>query len=125
MFKAFFFLFMLVVLISVSTVLFVGAGYFVSLIFALTLFQATALCIGASFVLAFIIFALMLDKLIFRVVHLNRKTTRIFNMDEEENENDEEEVFVNEQRVGRNASCPCGSGKKYKFCCGKYKSSEK
>lgn len=24
-----------------------------------------------------------------------------------------------EQKVGRNAPCPCGSGKKYKKCCGK------
>ena len=23
------------------------------------------------------------------------------------------------KKVGRNAPCPCGSGKKYKFCCGK------
>jgi preprotein translocase subunit SecA len=22
-------------------------------------------------------------------------------------------------QVGRNAKCPCGSGKKYKYCCGK------
>ncbi len=28
-------------------------------------------------------------------------------------------VFVNEQTVGRNDPCPCGSGKKYKKCCGK------
>ncbi|MBO6154991.1 MAG: SEC-C domain-containing protein [Lachnospiraceae bacterium] len=25
----------------------------------------------------------------------------------------------NEKKVGRNDPCPCGSGKKYKFCCGK------
>lgn len=25
------------------------------------------------------------------------------------------------QKVGRNDPCPCGSGKKYKFCCGKNK----
>jgi len=24
-----------------------------------------------------------------------------------------------EEKVGRNAPCPCGSGKKYKKCCGK------
>ena len=24
-----------------------------------------------------------------------------------------------EKQVGRNDSCPCGSGKKYKNCCGK------
>ncbi len=26
---------------------------------------------------------------------------------------------VRKEKVGRNAPCPCGSGKKYKFCCGK------
>ncbi|MDO4493400.1 MAG: SEC-C metal-binding domain-containing protein [Clostridia bacterium] len=30
-----------------------------------------------------------------------------------------ENVFVNETVVGRNDPCPCGSGKKYKKCCGK------
>ncbi|MDR2090324.1 MAG: SEC-C domain-containing protein [Clostridiales bacterium] len=24
-----------------------------------------------------------------------------------------------EERIGRNDPCPCGSGKKYKKCCGK------
>ena len=28
-------------------------------------------------------------------------------------------MVVNENKVGRNDSCPCGSGKKYKKCCGK------
>lgn len=27
--------------------------------------------------------------------------------------------IVNEKQVGRNEPCPCGSGKKYKKCCGK------
>ena len=26
---------------------------------------------------------------------------------------------VTEKKIGRNAPCPCGSGKKYKKCCGK------
>lgn len=29
------------------------------------------------------------------------------------------QIFVKEQTVGRNDLCPCGSGKKYKKCCGK------
>lgn len=29
------------------------------------------------------------------------------------------QVFVRETTVGRNDPCPCGSGKKYKKCCGK------
>lgn len=28
-------------------------------------------------------------------------------------------TVVKEKKVGRNDPCPCGSGKKYKFCCGK------
>ncbi len=32
-----------------------------------------------------------------------------------------ENTFVKEKTVGRNDPCPCGSGKKYKNCCGKNK----
>lgn len=28
-------------------------------------------------------------------------------------------MVINENKVGRNDPCPCGSGKKYKKCCGK------
>ncbi|WP_207670523.1 SEC-C metal-binding domain-containing protein [Haloimpatiens lingqiaonensis] len=28
-------------------------------------------------------------------------------------------TIVNKQKIGRNEPCPCGSGKKYKKCCGK------
>ena len=28
-------------------------------------------------------------------------------------------TVVNENKIGRNDACPCGSGKKYKKCCGK------
>ena len=28
-------------------------------------------------------------------------------------------TVVKENKVGRNDACPCGSGKKYKKCCGK------
>jgi SWIM/SEC-C metal-binding protein len=28
--------------------------------------------------------------------------------------------IIAEKKTGRNAPCPCGSGKKYKKCCGKY-----
>ena len=30
-------------------------------------------------------------------------------------------TVVKDKKVGRNDPCPCGSGKKYKFCCGKNK----
>ena len=30
-------------------------------------------------------------------------------------------TMVKERKVGRNEPCPCGSGKKYKYCCGRAK----
>lgn len=30
-------------------------------------------------------------------------------------------TIVKDKKIGRNDPCPCGSGKKYKFCCGKGK----
>lgn len=27
-------------------------------------------------------------------------------------------TYINEKKIGRNEPCPCGSGKKYKKCCG-------
>ena len=33
--------------------------------------------------------------------------------------NDEEDTQTTEPKVGRNDLCPCGSGKKYKRCCGR------
>ena len=30
-------------------------------------------------------------------------------------------TIVQERKVGRNEPCPCGSGKKYKYCCGRAK----
>ena len=36
----------------------------------------------------------------------------------------EESLFGDEEKdslkIGRNTPCPCGSGKKFKSCCGKY-----
>lgn len=34
-----------------------------------------------------------------------------------EEQDETEQPFVREERVGRNDPCPCGSGKKYKKCC--------
>lgn len=33
--------------------------------------------------------------------------------------NKKKEPVINENKIGRNEPCPCGSGKKYKYCCGK------
>lgn len=30
------------------------------------------------------------------------------------------EPYVRDVKIGRNDPCPCGSGKKYKKCCGRF-----
>ena len=46
----------------------------------------------------------------------NREQRAAANKDTRETRN---EPIVNEPKIGRNDPCPCGSGKKYKNCCGK------
>ena len=41
--------------------------------------------------------------------------------DGSEEKEDKKQPYVNEEKVGRNDPCPCGSGKKYKNCCGRDK----
>ena len=36
-----------------------------------------------------------------------------------EKEESTNRTVINKDKVGRNDMCPCGSGKKYKNCCGK------
>lgn len=60
----------------------------------------------------------------FAVTHGNGKTTVSFRMPSVECIDFVEASKLSSQRivprkVGRNAPCPCGSGKKYKKCCGK------
>ena len=37
---------------------------------------------------------------------------------EKQVEDYQEEIIPTEKKVGRNEKCPCGSGKKFKHCCG-------
>jgi hypothetical protein len=129
--KGLFFILTLITLISVSSGLFIGAGYLISTMFSLTLFQASLLCIGSSFVLGFILFAMMFDRQTFKVIHINPKnTTFVFDREDDDAQNNfDEEVIhsrvqetirpVRSTKVARNEACPCGSGKKYKLCCGR------
>ncbi len=38
--------------------------------------------------------------------------------DAPEEDDIEQQPFIRESKIGRNEPCPCGSGKKYKRCCG-------
>ena len=124
------FLACIVLLIAISTAAFVAAGYLLFLILPVTVFQSSVLCICATFVFAFIISAVTIVKQI-----SDRQEYTYEDEDEYEDEYEDEDVekekntfdnvshrsftVVNKKKVGRNEPCPCGSGKKYKHCCGK------
>ena len=123
------FLIVVVVLIVVATAVFIGAGYLLSLVLPLTLFQSSILCIGATFVVAFIISAITL--ILYYVLPFeatNYTNDKESDKDDNDYENIEEESdnfskrrfsVVDTKKVRRNEPCPCGSGKKYKYCCEK------
>ncbi len=125
------FLIVVVVLIVAATAVFIGAGYLLSLILPLTLFQSSILCIGATFVVAFIISAITIilyyvlpfDATNYTNDKENDKDDNDYENIEEESDNFSKRRFtvVDTKKVGRNEPCPCGSGKKYKYCCEKKK----
>ncbi len=65
---------------------------------------------------AFIMFEEMMEQIRFNI-------TKIISFVEIKTESEQpsqyQEEEINERKVPRNAKCPCGSGKKYKHCCGK------
>jgi hypothetical protein len=119
-------------LIIISAVIFIGGGYLVSLVIPLTLFQASILCIGATFVSVFII-TIILAGMAFAEYRERGYDYGEYDYDDEEEEEDDEDIEEDETdnttkrkiidmktaKIGRNEPCPCGSSRKYKYCCGK------
>lgn len=110
-----------------------GIGALLAYLLPLSLYQASLLTVFTALVLVFIWFV---------VSFLSRFPTGGYNddgywedEDDEDDWEDEEDdddwdddgsplvlhptVRRDEPKVGRNAPCPCGSGKKYKNCCGR------
>lgn len=117
--------------IIISTTIVISLGYLFSIVFKLTLFQSSLLCIGSAFMFSFLILIFL------AAIYLYTKDKDEHDYyDDEEYEDDyfdEDEDYYEEEdktrdrkpkfmdlnKVGRNDPCPCGSGKKYKHCCGK------
>jgi len=131
-------IFIVLLIFFLATSVFIGIGYVISLILPLTLFQASVLCIGATFVLGFIILGVVIYDFLFgsgeRFSHYDdfgedEYEDEEYEYEDEEYDDDEEEILdtvvlkpptvARSGKVSRNAPCPCGSGKKYKNCCGK------
>lgn len=119
-----FFAVFLVVLLS--SLAFTGAGYFLTLMSPFSLFQGTVICLAAAFVFSFIIITFIVSSF------LETQQRYMRDYDDEEHDDEYEDAderfsrrftrsmtIVNPIKTGRNEPCPCGSGKKYKYCCGK------
>ena len=53
-------------------------------------------------------------------VNYSRSEEEAFGQQGQRESQSEVDTFVRQERkVGRNEPCPCGSGKKYKACCGR------
>ena len=110
-----------------------GIGYVISLILPLTLFQSTTICIASILVVAFVLFSSevrdSLSKIAEYAYHNHYEEDEEEDDDYEEEDDDEFDVEDDDinrpppieilKKIARNSPCPCGSGKKYKYCCGK------
>ena len=66
---------------------------------------------------AFALFEGLLEKIKNDVVKFLLNLNIVISNENKEKNSQKEEVLKN-KKVGRNEKCPCGSGKKYKQCCG-------
>ncbi len=111
----------LIVFIVLSIVLgiIIGIGYILSLLFPFTLFQAS---LTVTFTIFLILFFLAIMEFSSKLKHIEDLLMEDDEYDEDEDDEDDEQArkiaFIkNNIKVGRNQPCPCGSGKKSKFCC--------
>ena len=96
---------------------FIGVGALLARWLPMSLFQASALAIGATMAIALVVLVVM------TIMHLQTDHSGDDDdFDREPDEPDEPDTLLstpNRPKIGRNEPCPCGSGKKFKNCCGK------
>jgi len=124
----------LLLAILTSTCIFLAVGYVLSRMFPLSLLEGALLAVGASFVFVFSISVIAMSVQISRHAEplLREDAEGEFDddledeCDEDDNDEDDAENLYGEHdiasstvKIGRNSPCPCGSGRKYKLCCGK------
>jgi len=100
-----------------GTAIFIGIGALLTHWLPISLFQAAILAIGATVAVTLIVYTGA------TMVHFY--TQQAWHDDDDQWEPDDEPEPVpdlpdpNRLKIGRNAPCPCNSGKKYKNCCGR------
>ena len=133
---------LLLLTIVLSSLIFLGMGYLVFSLFPLTLFQSTLLIMGAVFVVAFCVLVYSVSSHYDELKNMDQwddYEDEYYDEDDDFDKYDDFDDFdapfkdennfkkpldanlsiAGEKKIGRNQPCPCGSGKKYKNCCGK------
>lgn len=67
---------------------------------------------------AFTLFEGLLEKIKIDVIKFLLNLNVVISENNEEKKEKENDLEKKTQKIGRNEKCPCGSGKKYKHCCG-------
>ena len=105
------------VITVLGVAVFIGVGALLSQWLPLSLFQASALAVGATLAIALVI------HVVTTMMHLQIDHTiedDDFGWEPAEDDNNHTPTPTpNVPKIGRNEPCPCGSGKKFKNCCGK------
>lgn len=101
-----------------GSVIFIGCGALLAQWLSLSLFQASGLMIGSALTLALII-RVFVSIFHFHADHLLRDDVDDWDPDDwDVDDTDRVTPKSDISKVGRNEPCLCGSGKKYKICCG-------
>lgn len=100
------------VIVFLALALFLGLGALLAFILPLSLFQASALVIGTSIAASILLF------MIAYVIKITREFSEWDEYPMDDDEEDDEPIIIPKSHIPRNAPCSCGSGKKYKHCCG-------
>ncbi len=117
-------------LLAVGVAVVLGIGALLASLLPLSLYQASLLTIFTALVLVFISFAM---SFVTRFPIGGYAADDEDDWEDEEDEEDDEDDWGDDDsplvlhptlrregpKVGRNAPCPCGSGKKHKNCCGR------
>ncbi len=126
--KLFLFLIIIFLALIVAMIAIIGMGYLLAMIFPLTLFQAATISMGTTLVIAIAGVGIALCMYLGGITRFLKEgyeedDEAYDEFDDEMEENlhrfDKGIQIVNPVKTGRNTPCPCGSGKKYKLCCGK------
>ncbi|MDI6794016.1 MAG: SEC-C metal-binding domain-containing protein [bacterium] len=117
------FILFLALVLFVIPVCIIGIGTVLTYLFPITIFQGAIICLVIVATAAIMVTLFFVGSALTPFAPMFNRASNYDKEDEDEDYDDEEDSgetsYLPQKKVGRNDPCPCGSGKKYKYCCGK------